>query len=118
APLRALNVVSSLAQQSTLLFPFLALGWWGWLLARRREWDERTLLMCGLALIAGYGLAVTTLFVFIQYPRMNTPYDPLLLTVVWASVALAAPRVVRLIRRQVTHSHLAAVVAMRGERAR
>ncbi|HKV86290.1 MAG TPA: glycosyltransferase family 39 protein, partial [Ktedonobacterales bacterium] len=100
APLRALNVVSSLAQQSTALFPFLALGWWAWLLARRRDgWDERTLLMCGLALIAGYGLAVTTLFVFIQYPRMNTPYDPLMLTVVWCSVALVIPRAVRLVRR-------------------
>lgn len=93
APLNGLRVVSNVAQFSTMAFPFLALGWWGWLLLRRRwTFDERTALMCGLALIAGYDLAVTTLFVFIQYPRMNAPYDALMLTVVCASVALAVPR--------------------------
>ena len=92
APLDGLRVVSNVAQFSTMAFPFLALGWWGWLLRRWRMFDERAALMCGLALIAGYDLAVTTLFVFTQYPRMNTPYDALMLTVVWASVALAIPR--------------------------
>jgi hypothetical protein len=73
--------------------------------------------MCGLALIAGYGLAVTTLFVFIQYPRMNTPYDPLMLTVVWCSVALVAPRAMRLIRHRVEQTLLVGVLAGRGENA-
>lgn len=119
APLHALAAVASLAQDSTLVFPFLALGWWGWLLLRRRRtFDERTALLCGLTLIAGYGLAVTSLFVFAQYPRMNTPYDALMLTVVWTSVALAIPRLWQLARGQSHPTPALAAVVGRGEVAR
>ena len=117
-PLGALKLISSLAQDSTVAFPFLTLGWWGWLLSRRRRWDERAALMCGLALIAGYGLAVTTLFVFIQYSRMNSPYDALMLTVVWSSVALAVPTIARRVTRRFDKAQHSVIAQVEGGAAR
>lgn len=98
APLSALEALSTLAQDSAVFFPFLALGWWAWLLRRRRTFDERTALLCGLAFIAGYGLLTTSLLGYIQYPRLNTQYDPLILTMVWASVALVVPHIWKWVR--------------------
>lgn len=89
--LQTLAGLGALFQYSLLLFPFVALGWWCRLvlLLRRRPLDELTALMCGLSLPALYGLAVTTLFVYTQYARMNVPYDTLMVVVVWGTVGAA-----------------------------
>lgn len=92
--LSAFLAFTSAVQWTMLLFPLIAVGWWIRLLLLRRK-DELTLIMAGLSLICGYILAITTLFVYTQYARMNAPYDALMLVVVWGTVIAVSASVAR-----------------------
>ncbi len=106
--LDALQWLADAVMRSLVWFPLLALLWWA-LAARPRGGirgmgKESAEMMGALALIAFYGLTITTLGGYIYYGRLHTPFDPLLIAVVWGSVLLAvaalvergAPRLVRL----------------------
>lgn len=90
--LGALQWLADSVMRSLVWFPLLALLWW--ILAARSRGKtpgagkESAELMGALALIAFYGLAITTLGGYIYYGRLHTPFDPLLITVVWGSVLL------------------------------
>ncbi|MGH2514050.1 MAG: glycosyltransferase family 39 protein [Ktedonobacterales bacterium] len=89
-----LQAIANLVQYSLLVFPFIAVAWWIRLFLLRRP-DALTFAMAGLSLIGGYDLAVTTLFVYTQYARMNVPYDALMITVVWGSIICAGVALAR-----------------------
>jgi len=48
--------------------------------------------MAALALLAAYGLALSALGGYIYYPRLHTPYAPLLLAVGWGALLGFLPR--------------------------
>lgn len=99
----ALQTLANLVQYSLLVFPFIAIAWWVRLFLLRRL-DMLTVAMAGLALICGFELAVTTLFVFTQYTRMNMPYDPLMITVVWGTIIwVGLPCIRRFVRSRFAH---------------
>jgi len=89
-----LQSVAGGIQYTLLLFPFVALAWWS-RLVRPRKASEFAVLMSGLSLMCAYPLAVTTLFVYTQYARMNAPYDPLMIVVVLLTVVWVVQRTVR-----------------------
>lgn len=89
----ALHWLADTIMGSLVWFPLLALGWWV-IVARPRAdltgiGREGSEMMGALALIAFYGLAITTLGGYVYYGRLHTPFDPLLIAVVWGSVSLA-----------------------------
>lgn len=91
--LDALHWLADSIMLALVWFPLLALVWWA-LAARPREKlagirREGAEVMGALALIAFYGLAITTLGGYIYYGRLHAPFDPLLIVVVWGSVLLA-----------------------------
>ena len=91
--LLALDGLSRLAFVALLaLFPLGALSWW-WRL-RRATADDHLLVetMAALALLAAYGLALSALGGYIYYPRLHTPYAPLLLAVGWGALLGLLPR--------------------------
>lgn len=92
-----LQALAAAAQYTLLLFPFIAIAWWLRLayMLRLRRTDATTVAMAGLSLICGYDLAVTTLFVYTQYSRMNAPIDPLMFVVVWGSIIYLGFRLAR-----------------------
>jgi hypothetical protein len=75
-----------------------------------------TAVMAGLSLMCAFPLAVTTLFVYAGYARMNAPYDPLMFVVVWGTILwLGLP----LARRVIGKRSLAAVrMSVREDRRR
>ena len=96
----ALQWLASAIMRSLVWFPLLALLWW--VVAARPRDDlsavgrESAEMMGALALVAFYGLAITTVVGYIYYGRLHTPFDPLLIAVVWGSALLA---VVSLVER-------------------
>lgn len=113
--LLALQALAALAQYTLLLFPFIAIAWWGRLIYlfrfRPRQPDTLTVAMAGLSLICAYDLAITTLFVYTQYSRMNAPVDPLMLIVVWGTIIPVGLRLAHRFSRR----HEGAVVQTVGE---
>lgn len=103
-----LHWLADTIMRSLVWFPLLALGWWVMVTRQRADvagiGREGAEMMGALALIAFYGLTITTLGGYIYYGRLHTPFDPLLIAVVWGSVLLAvvavagrfAPRLVLL----------------------
>jgi 4-amino-4-deoxy-L-arabinose transferase-like glycosyltransferase len=79
---------SMLILSSMILFPIVALFWWVWLLRRRKAASLLVLGMAALSLMGLYGFAVTTLGGYVYYPRLHTPFDPLMIAVVWGSLLL------------------------------
>lgn len=110
APLTAL---ARLLMWLLAVFPLAALCWWGLLLAGPTA-VRRSLLvegMAALSLLALYDLALTTLGGYIYYPRLHTPFDPLVIVVVWGSVALVIARLlIRLTKRRLTRDPVAIAV--------
>lgn len=88
SPLLALNAISETIIRSLIVFPVLALLWWMLLTVRRTRDSLAVQMMAALALLAFYGLALTSLGGYIYYSRLRTPYAPLLIAVVWGSLAL------------------------------
>lgn len=101
SPLAALTALAQALMWTFIVFPALALFWWGVLLlgppAARRSFVVEV--MAALSLLAFYDLALTTLGGYIYYPRLHTPFDPLLIVVVWGSIALGARRLAALAMR-------------------
>jgi hypothetical protein len=100
------SVFSTLYSWNTS-FPLCA---WFWLLLLcwRRTRHLRAVQLMGLVvLLALYGLALTTLGGIDSYPRLYTPFMPLLLLVVWGSLLsgalLLAQQLLRIIGRLVDH---------------
>lgn len=91
APLTALTVIAQALMWTLAVFPLMALFWWSVLVFGSPSM-RRSLVVEGMAtlsLLAFYDLALTTLGGYIYYPRLHTPFDPLLIVVVWGSAALA-----------------------------
>ncbi|MGZ3679531.1 MAG: hypothetical protein ACXVDI_13290 [Ktedonobacterales bacterium] len=88
-----LHWLADTIMRSLVWFPLLALAWWVMVARPRADLTgigrEGAEMMGALALIAFYGLAITTLGGYIYYGRLHTPFDPLLIVVVWGSVLLA-----------------------------
>jgi 4-amino-4-deoxy-L-arabinose transferase-like glycosyltransferase len=125
APLSLLQLAASAVQSTLLLFPLIALAWWTRLF-RPRKVSERALIMGGLSLLCAYPLAISTLFVYTQYARMNAPYDPLMLVVVWLTFILAVQRLAGPVLSRLrlgsfasapTHDAGPVAESMRGDRA-
>ncbi|HLZ22772.1 MAG TPA: hypothetical protein VKQ30_11675 [Ktedonobacterales bacterium] len=93
-----LDALSRVVMHSLLVFPLVALVWWV-MLAWRHTHDQLVVPAMGaLALVAFYGLALTSLGGYIFYPRLRTPYGPLLIVVVWSSLVLSGQVAARLLR--------------------
>lgn len=88
--LLALNAISEAIIRSLLVFPLLALLWWGLLFWQRTRNTLTVQVMSAVALLAFYGLALTSLGGYVYYSRLRTPYGPLLIVVVWGSAVVAA----------------------------
>lgn len=103
-PLAALTLLAQGLMWTFAVFPALALFWWGLLLfgppATRRSLTVE--LMAAMSLLAFYDLALTTLGGYIYYPRLHTPFVPLLIVVVWGSIALGARRLAAVVRERRT----------------
>ena len=101
-PLAGLTVLAQALMWTFTAFPAVALFWWGMLL-RGSPQTRRSLtveVMAALSLLAFYDLALTTLGGYIYYPRLHTPFDPLLIVVVWGSAALGVRRLAALAMRR------------------
>jgi hypothetical protein len=90
-----------------LAFPALALLyavllWRGWRRGRgRAEGGDAAVFvatMGALSLMVLYGVAVTSMGSYMFYPRLRTPFAPLLIAVVYGSLAAAIPALVRIAR--------------------
>lgn len=88
--LSLLDPISATVIGSLVLFPLLALLWWGLLVRTQSRVSLSVEIMAALALLGFYGLALTTLGGYIYYPRLHTPFAPLLIAVVWGSIAKGA----------------------------
>lgn len=91
---------ASAIQHALVAFPVAACLWWALLLSlpgfrkRRRPHIIQAVAasriniaaLAVVALLAAYGLAVTTLGGYIMYERLHTPFDPLLIVVIWATL--------------------------------
>ncbi|MGZ3714366.1 MAG: hypothetical protein ACXVA4_03005, partial [Ktedonobacterales bacterium] len=88
-----LHWLADIIMRSLVWFPLLALAWWVMVARPRADLTgigrEGAEMLGALALIAFYGLAITTLGGYIYYGRLHTPFDPLLIVVVWGSALLA-----------------------------
>jgi hypothetical protein len=82
-----LDDFSQLVVGSLIAFPFAALFWW-LLLVRSAGRSYTIEAMGALALVGFYGLAVTALGAYVYYARLHTPYAPLLILVIWGTVAI------------------------------
>lgn len=82
--------VESLMRVGLPFFPLVAAGWLLWLFGWRRKPSLLAEAMGLFALVGGYGLVLTVVGGYVYYARLRVPYAPLLLTVVWGSVVLAA----------------------------
>lgn len=85
----ALGAIGATVIHALVVAPLCALVWWALLLARRRRASPQVEIICAVALLAFYGLALTTLGGYVYYGRLHTPFTPLSLVVVGASVATA-----------------------------
>ena len=94
-----LQLAASVLQYTLLLIPFIVLGWWV-RLVRPRQASDFAVIMGGLSLLCAYPLAVTTLFVYAEYARMNVTYEPLMFVVVWLTILYAAQHLVNKTRIQ------------------
>lgn len=77
-----------------MVFPFAALFWW-LLLVRGAGRSYTIEAMGALALLGFYGLAVTALGAYVYYARLHTPYAPLLILVVWGTLAIGIAKALR-----------------------
>ncbi|HEV8194856.1 MAG TPA: hypothetical protein VGP82_25670 [Ktedonobacterales bacterium] len=85
-PLLAIQFFHRQLFRLNVLFPVIA-GAWLLLLFRRRTACLRPVQMMGaIVLIAVYGLVLTTLGGFDAYMRYHTPFNPLLILIIWATV--------------------------------
>jgi hypothetical protein len=87
-PLHLLGTFSTLVLRLLVFFPLLAAGWWLLFARRRIAQIERAEIMAALALLVCYDLVLTTVGGYVYYERLHTPFDPLLIIVVWGSAAL------------------------------
>lgn len=101
--LHQLQVISLIAQPLYGVFPVCAAGWlavlvWRW--RQRRDGAQSVSRiaslagnlagpMCLLALIAVYGVAITTLTSYAEYARLHLDFDPLMMIVTVGGLAMA-----------------------------
>jgi 4-amino-4-deoxy-L-arabinose transferase-like glycosyltransferase len=87
-PLRLIQVFSTGIQRSFLLFPFLALVWFGLLFWRRtRRWRSMEMVWA-VMLLAIYDLLLTSVGAYDDYMRFHIPFDPLITLMIWGSVLM------------------------------
>lgn len=89
--LRPLDALSHWTLSHMAVFVALAALWWAALLWRRAT-PAVVEQMSALSLIVMYDLVVTSAGSYWYYPRMHTPFDPLLFLVVVGSALLAVER--------------------------
>lgn len=99
--LRPLDALSHWMLSHMTVFVALAALWWIALFWRRASSAAPAVIveqMSALSLVVMYDLILTSAGSYWYYPRMHTPFDPLLFVVVIGSALLAGERVVRWLR--------------------
>lgn len=75
---------------SAALFPLVVLLLLGLLLWRRTRARTAVQAAAGVALLVVYDLVVTSYGTYTDYPRLHSPFDPLILLLVWGTLLVAA----------------------------
>lgn len=89
--LHVIEIFSALVFPLFILFPFCAAGWLVLLWLKRHSiWRGPVETVVALSLIALYGLVITTLSSYDEYPRLHLDFDGLMLIVIVGSIFLLA----------------------------
>jgi|GEM_PF-474416 len=99
-PLHWLQSASSYEYLSYAFFPLFALFWIVLLCRRRTARLPVVEGMGALALVALYGLTLTSLAGFVEYMRLHIPFDPLMLVVIWGAALASLPYCKQFVARQ------------------
>ncbi len=96
-----------LLYKMNMLFPMCAVAWIFLLFWRRTARLRTVHAMGAIILLVLYGVIITTLGGFASYPRYHTPFNPLLIIIIWGSLLAAIqlivyyrPRIIARIARQ------------------
>lgn len=97
-PLIVLQLVARLLYKFNLLFPVCAVAWLFLLFWRRTAQLSSVQGMGALILLVLYGVMTTTIGGFASYPRYHTPFNPLLIILIWGSLVAIVQVYISLIR--------------------
>ncbi|HEY7347993.1 MAG TPA: hypothetical protein VH599_06700 [Ktedonobacterales bacterium] len=89
APLFGLEQISGRVYFMYRFFPLFALFWFGLLLWQRSS--RQAQMMGALAFLGVYELVVVSVGGYGSFARLHTPFDPIMLAVIWGTLLLCIP---------------------------